>query len=388
VSKYHSIKIVILLFTFSLSIFIQNISAHAFTRKLVVNYSDRDANNISHVVVTQQKNYIEWLGIEKPFSEVCAAGECIVEIDLDPESEYEFMVYFKNSVGNGRTVSCSFKTGKIEPVENNPPIINVTHSKISDSKVFFQGTVHDESHVELRIQGNKSILNSGYTDFNFEIDIQGSTNLILEAKDIHGNIRLLQRSGFIAEPNLNTSYRDYDGSDADIKSIQALVAQIYVATFDRAPDYSGLMYWTNTVETGLLTMNQVAQSFFDQTETQSKFPEGSSNAEFITTIYQNALSRAPEAEGLAYWAGALDRGAFRRDQAIMAIINGAKAEDADILAKKTEIGIYFATSEIGNLTGNKNFMDWARNVISFATSSDFNLKEAKEYIAYIVFNIE
>jgi len=181
----------------------------------------------------------------------------------------------------------------------------------------------------------------------------------------------------------------YSNSHADNslshEEIQRLVTEIYVATFERAPALSGLEYWTNAVETGIFTIDQVAQSFFDQPETQAKFPEGSSNTEFITTIFSNTLSRAPAQAGLTYWVDALDRGAFRRDQAIMTILNGAKAEtgsatDAAMLAKKTDIGLLFANSEIGNLTTNENFMVWAKKIVMDATSSDFSVDDALEYI--------
>ncbi|EIM65253.1 DUF4214 domain-containing protein [Desulfobacter postgatei] len=151
----------------------------------------------------------------------------------------------------------------------------------------------------------------------------------------------------------------YGNSHADSslshEEIQELVTEIYVATFERAPALSGLEYWTNAVETGKFTIENVAQSFFDQPETQAKFPEGSSNSTFITTVYNNTLSRDPAQAGLAYWVDGLDRGLFRRDQAIMTIINGAKAQtgsatDAAMLAKKTEIGLLFAKSKIGDLS--------------------------------------
>jgi hypothetical protein len=170
------------------------------------------------------------------------------------------------------------------------------------------------------------------------------------------------------------------------EEIQQRVTEIYVATFERAPALRGLEYWTNAVETGTFTIENVAQSFFDQPETQVKFPKGSSNAAFITTVYNNTLSRDPAQAGLAYWVDGLDRGLFRRDQAIMTIINGAKAEtgsatDAAMLAKKTEIGLLFAHSEIGDLTTNENFMDWSKNIVSYATDSDFSIHDALAYIA-------
>ena len=174
-----------------------------------------------------------------------------------------------------------------------------------------------------------------------------------------------------------------DGSDL---CSQELVTEIYVATFGRAPANSGLNYWTNAVNSGSFTIEQVAQSFFDQPETKAAFPEESSYTEFITTIFFNLFNRTPATAGLAYWVDALDNGLMRRDQAIISIINGAKsatgsADDLAMLTKKTAIGVLFANSEIGiSFTTNENFMDWATNIISFAASEDFNIEDAEEYI--------
>lgn len=43
------------------------------------------------------------------------------------------------------------------------------------------------------------------------------------------------------------------------------VAKLYVATFNRVPDSEGLDYWINNSG---LTLEEIAQSFFDQEETQ------------------------------------------------------------------------------------------------------------------------
>ena len=178
---------------------------------------------------------------------------------------------------------------------------------------------------------------------------------------------------------------DQDCDSCEMSS-EYLVTEIYVATFGRAPANAGMNYWADSVDTGSFTIDQVAQSFFDQPETQTKFPEDSSNSEFITTIYYNVLNRAPAEAGLAYWVDALDSGTMRRDQAIMSIINGAKSatgssDDAGMLAKKTEIGVLFANSDVGFMTDDGSFMAWATNIINFAASDDFNLEDAEEYIS-------
>lgn len=163
------------------------------------------------------------------------------------------------------------------------------------------------------------------------------------------------------------------------------VTEIYVATFGRAPDTAGLAYWVGQVGNKHLTVNQVAQSFFDQPETTAKYPQGTSNSAFITTIYQNVLNRNPDQAGLNYWVGELDRGAFGRHQAIMAIINGAKAAtgsqtDAAILANKDQVGEYFAASPLGALSDSSKLLLYAKNVMSSIDSNPESVTAAKTYI--------
>lgn len=169
------------------------------------------------------------------------------------------------------------------------------------------------------------------------------------------------------------------------ETLQSRITEIYVATFGRAPDRAGLQYWVGQVEKGLLTVDQVAQSFFDQPETQTKYPQGTSNADFITSIYQNVLNRDPDQAGLDYWVAELDRGAFTRSQAIIAIINGAKAvtgspTDAAILANKEEVGEYFAASSLGEMSDISTLRIYAQMVMGSVDSSTESVSLAKTYI--------
>ncbi len=76
------------------------------------------------------------------------------------------------------------------------------------------------------------------------------------------------------------------------------VAELYVSTFNRAPDSAGLDYWVND---SMLTLEQIAQSFFDQSETMAKYPVGTSNHSFIQTVYKNIFNRDPDEAVWVYW---------------------------------------------------------------------------------------
>ena len=125
---------------------------------------------------------------------------------------------------------------------------------------------------------------------------------------------------------------------------QENVTKLYVAFFGRAPDQAGLNYW---VTNSGLSLEGITQSFFDQQETKDKYGNVE-NAAFITAIYQNVLNRAPDETGLNYWVNELTSGNIKKDQMILAILNGAQNEDKTLLENKTSVGIYFAANNQDN----------------------------------------
>ncbi len=121
-------------------------------------------------------------------------------------------------------------------------------------------------------------------------------------------------------------------------STEESVAELYIATFDRAPDANGLEYWLKSS----LSIEEIARSFFDQDETKEKYPDELNNEEFITEVYANLFNRPADSEGFDYWLAELDSGRATRDVFILVVVNGAQGDDAKILDNKTEVGLAFA----------------------------------------------
>lgn len=86
--------------------------------------------------------------------------------------------------------------------------------------------------------------------------------------------------------------------------------RLYWAFFLRAPDPSGMTYWTNQLTNGK-TLAQVAAKFAQSSEFQTKYGS-KTNEQFVTLIYQNIFEREPDPAGLAYWTGKLDAGTKTR----------------------------------------------------------------------------
>lgn len=151
------------------------------------------------------------------------------------------------------------------------------------------------------------------------------------------------------------------------------VTQLYVATFNRAPDSAGIKYW---VDDSHLSLEDIAKSFFDQSETQTLYPPSTSNRDFIVSVYHNLFNRDPDTKGLDYWKQQLDSGLVQRSVFILAVINGAKdtaeyGNDKTILNNKGLAGLYFALNNYNDTT-------LAKNILQSVTDSPSSVDTIKD----------
>jgi len=124
------------------------------------------------------------------------------------------------------------------------------------------------------------------------------------------------------------------------------ITKLYVATFDRAPDKSGVDYWINSSG---LSLEDIATSFFEQQETKAKYPNGYGDMNFINSVYSNLFKRTADSVGGEYWLEQLNSGNISNSLFILAIINGAVGDDATILENKTVVGLEFMNSSSDNI---------------------------------------
>lgn len=88
------------------------------------------------------------------------------------------------------------------------------------------------------------------------------------------------------------------------------ITQIYVAGFLRPPELGGFNYWMAEAQAGK-SADQIAAIIFSLSVVKAIYPDSMDNTAFVTAIYQNVFSRAPDNEGLNYWRAQLDAGLDR-----------------------------------------------------------------------------
>ena len=123
------------------------------------------------------------------------------------------------------------------------------------------------------------------------------------------------------------------------------LAEMYVAYFNRAPDAEGLFFWADQLAESL-NMNEIAERFFDQAETRAIYTDPSNTDAFVTAVYANVLGRTPDEGGSTFWKARLAEGDVTQGAFVLTIIEAAKnvagSSDAAYLSDKTDVGIYYS----------------------------------------------
>ncbi|GIX30008.1 MAG: hypothetical protein KatS3mg124_0480 [Porticoccaceae bacterium] len=84
------------------------------------------------------------------------------------------------------------------------------------------------------------------------------------------------------------------------------LVQLYVAIPDRAPDASGLAFWAGHYESGL-SLLEIATEMWKSPAAQALYPSFLTVEEIVVRIYENVLNRDPiaegDTEGVDFWVG-------------------------------------------------------------------------------------
>jgi hypothetical protein len=181
-------------------------------------------------------------------------------------------------------------------------------------------------------------------------------NSVTVSIDKGGKVIILDRAGIGGTDTLsNIELLEFMDATLDINAFSSLtqlsndqfksLGEMYVAYFNRAPDAEGLLFWADTLAEGS-TLDQIAKSFFDQDETRTIYTDTSNTDAFVTAVYSNVLGRTPDQGGFDYWKASLSEGDVKQGTFVLKIIeaakNGGSPSDAAYLSNKADLGIYYS----------------------------------------------
>ena len=104
---------------------------------------------------------------------------------------------------------------------------------------------------------------------------------------------------------IDAAYRaavDADGADA-----ARTVISFYQVFYGREPDAAGLDFWTQQVESGNVSLNQLADAFAQASEFNDRYGDRTPT-EIVFAQYRNVLGREPDFAGLEFWTNQVSSG--------------------------------------------------------------------------------
>jgi hypothetical protein len=287
----------------------------------VNNYSNTHAwiENASGILVTITDRFgIPLSGIDSSFANLTTDGR----ISFDYTGDYSRGDFYVK-VSNLSFASTDYVIG-LEA--SDVAGLNVYGSYSHD---YLRGSTGDD-----RIDaygGSDTIINSAGND-----DIDGGSGLdfLIMAGDIDEYSISGSMSNFVIKDKLGDEgvdhvsqverllFNDY-ALAFDVNGAAGQAYRLYQAAFDRKPDLAGLGYWIEKLDNGM-SLSRVAGEFYHSDEFHALYGGYTSNATFITTLYQNVLHRAPDLGGYNYWNYKLNSGDMSRAEVLMSFSESAE----------------------------------------------------------------
>lgn len=85
------------------------------------------------------------------------------------------------------------------------------------------------------------------------------------------------------------------------------VSQLYTALFGRAPDIDGLVFWATALGDGA-SLTTVADAMYDTAPARAYYPANATHVQIISSFYLNVLGRPADFDGLVFWSAKLGAG--------------------------------------------------------------------------------
>ena len=144
------------------------------------------------------------------------------------------------------------------------------------------------------------------TFFNRQPDTVGFNGWLSALRS--GTSRSAVLEGFIYSDEFSKLCNQYGIIPYSLDLVEAFVTRFYNECLNREPDQAGLDGWVNGLKNGWVTGGEVAESFIMSPEYTNL---GTSDEEFLETLYRAFFNRQPDSVGFNGWLSGLRNGLSR-----------------------------------------------------------------------------
>ena len=162
-------------------------------------------------------------------------------------------------------------------------------------------------NVFMTLNGNDRL--KGEEGFDIAVLPGSAQDHVVEASFVPGVFFLIPQSTPTGVKTLDSiervRFQDGGGLAFDLDSVAGQAYRIYKAAFNRTPDAEGLGYWIGQMDKGM-GLQEVSARFIDSKEFKTLYGDAPSKADFLTKVYTNVLGRAPDQGGYDWWLNAMN----------------------------------------------------------------------------------
>ena len=243
----------------------------------------------------------------------------------------------------GAGFNIDFVAGSVSNSANSDvdTVVNFRFVEASDHADTFKGGDHGE-RVHLR-GGNDTADGGGGIDRSMYWD-HGRDEFQISGIGT-GSVTITHKDGGRWGEDSLTDFEwlEFDNGELaiDVNGIAGQAYRLYQAALDRTPDSDGLRYWISEMEAGRANLEAVGESFLASDEFRGLYgtPESVTDDDFVDLLYENVLGREGDADGTAYWLSKLQGGMERTD--VLVSFSESNENKANI-APTIQDGIWFA----------------------------------------------
>lgn len=162
-------------------------------------------------------------------------------------------------------------------------------------------------------------------------------------------------------------------------AMRTQVSELYVSLFGRAPDGEGLGFWAGALAGGK-SIATVAQEMFDSTPARAYYPSFLTNQEVVEKFYVNVLGRTADADGLAFWLKAMNAAGATKGGVIASMIsavnNYSGTDEAGVASK----ALFVNKVAVAEYYGLQNLAVGSSTILAGVTSDAASVDAAKTTI--------
>ena len=163
------------------------------------------------------------------------------------------------------------------------------------------------------------------------------------------------------------------------------VQKIYIAFYQRPADPAGLLYWSQRIDVAGGDMSAVINAFADSAEAEALYGtiDSDSIGDVIDALYAAMFNRPADEAGKAWYIEQFEAGNITAGEIALAVLEGAKGDDAVAIANKVKVANEFTQQVDGrplnspdfgtgtsfNVTYDADDVEAAREILAEVTSS-------------------